>query len=125
MMVAKRTDGQSPLQSIINSKSNKLAHVLYALGNLENTNGLSLLGVVEIENKIVLAKLLADPLIRKHHYKFIHFDSKRSERFRPGDGSEQPTTHPSSGKYLCDYHRMDGGDGNHLELLDHLWRQYQ
>ena len=63
-------------QKIYNSKSNKLAHVLFALGNLENANGLSLLGVVEIENKIVLNKLLADPLIRKHHYKFIHFDSK-------------------------------------------------
>ena len=58
------------------SKSKNLARVLYALGNLENANGLAILGVVEIENKIVLSKLLEDPLLKKHHYKYVHFDSK-------------------------------------------------
>ena len=58
------------------SKSKNLARVLYALGNIENAGGLALMGVVEIENKMVLTKLLSEPLIRKYQYKYLHFDSK-------------------------------------------------
>mgnify|MGYP000138217382 CR=1 FL=1 len=43
---------------------------------LENLNGIALLGLAEIENKIVLNKLITSPLLKKYHYKFIHFDSK-------------------------------------------------
>lgn len=57
-------------------KSKNLARVLYALGNIENADGIALLGVVEIENKMVLTKLLAEPLIKKYQYKYLHFDSK-------------------------------------------------
>lgn len=57
-------------------KSKNLARVLYALGNLENADGIALLGVVEIENKMVLTKLLAEPLLKKYQYKYLHFDSK-------------------------------------------------
>ena len=57
-------------------KSKNLARVLYALGNIENADGIALLGVVEIENKMVVTKLLAEPLIKKYRYKFLHFDSK-------------------------------------------------
>lgn len=63
-------------QKAYNSKSKNLARVVYALGNIDNANGIALLGLVEVENKTVLTKLLADPLIRKHQYKYIHFDSK-------------------------------------------------
>lgn len=58
------------------SKSKNLARVLYALGNIENAGGITLLGVVEVENKMVLTKLLAEPLISKYQYKYLHYDSK-------------------------------------------------
>jgi len=63
-------------QKVYASKSKNLASVIYALGNIENADGVALLGVVEVENKMVLTKLLAEPLIRKHQYKYVHFDSK-------------------------------------------------
>lgn len=43
---------------------------------MENANGISLLGIAEIENENVLKKLVAEPLIKKYNYQFIHFDSK-------------------------------------------------
>jgi len=63
-------------QSAYEIKSNHLANVIYQLGNLESVNGIAFLGVAEIENKIVLNKLLSTPILKKYHYKFIHFDSK-------------------------------------------------
>ena len=62
--------------NVYDIKSNHLANVIYSMGRLENANGLALLGIAEIENKIVLQKLVSDPLLQKYHYKFIHFDSK-------------------------------------------------
>ena len=58
------------------TKSNHIARIINALGNLGTTKSIAIMGVVEIENKIVLSKVLSDPLIRKYHYKYIHFDSK-------------------------------------------------
>jgi len=63
-------------QKAYNSKAKNLASVIYALGNIENAGGIALLGVVEVENKLVLTKLLAEPLIRKYQYKYLHYDSK-------------------------------------------------
>ena len=58
------------------TKTNHIARIIHALGKLVSGASLSIMGVVEIENNIVLNKVLDDPLIRKYHYKFIHFDSK-------------------------------------------------
>ncbi|MEK0422723.1 MAG: hypothetical protein RLZ95_633 [Bacteroidota bacterium] len=63
-------------QSVYNEKALKLSSVIYNIGQLENANGITLLGLAEIENKQVLNKLIATPLLKKYHYKFIHFDSK-------------------------------------------------
>ena len=63
-------------QEAYNFKSMHLANVLYNVGRIENANGLALMGLVEIENKIVLNHLINQPLLKKYHYKFIHFDSK-------------------------------------------------
>ena len=51
-------------------KTKNLARILYSLGKIDNSNGISILGLAEIENKAVLNKLLDDPLIRKYHYKY-------------------------------------------------------
>ncbi len=58
------------------NKSMHLASVIYGMGKIENANGVSLLGIAEIENKNVLKKIASEPLIKKYNYQFIHFDSK-------------------------------------------------
>jgi hypothetical protein len=63
-------------QSSYNKKSQHLARVIYKLGKLEKSDGIALFGLVEIENEAVLTKLINEPMIKKYHYKFIHFDSK-------------------------------------------------
>jgi len=59
-----------------NNKSAHLALVIAGIGKINNAKGISLLGIAEIENKMVLKKLAADPMIKKYNYQFIHFDSK-------------------------------------------------
>jgi hypothetical protein len=63
-------------QAAYNTKATRLANVIYKLGVVENANGIALLGLAEIENKMVLTKLTSSLLLKKYHYKFIHFDSK-------------------------------------------------
>ncbi len=63
-------------QSVFENKAARLANVIYSLGVIENVNGIALLGLAEIENKLVLNKLITSQLLRKYHYQFIHFDSK-------------------------------------------------
>ena len=57
-------------------KSNHLAKVIYGLGKMEKSNGIAIMGLVEIENKLVLEKLIDEPLLQKYHYKYLHFDSR-------------------------------------------------
>ena len=57
-------------------KRKQIAQTIYELGKQENQNGISLMGLVEIENKMVLEDLVNDPVIKKYHYQIIHFDSK-------------------------------------------------
>jgi len=61
-----------------NNKSAHLALVIAGIGKINNAKGISLLGIAEIENKMVLKKLAEDPMIKKYNYQFIHFDSKDS-----------------------------------------------
>lgn len=63
-------------QAVFNDKAERLANVMYKLGTMGNTNGIAILGLAEIENKIVLNKLIESALLKKYHYKYIHFDSK-------------------------------------------------
>ena len=43
---------------------------------MDNSNGIAIMGLVEIENKWVLEKLITEPILQKYHYKYLHFDSK-------------------------------------------------
>ena len=70
------TSAKSYTSSIYAAKSNQISKVIYALGKLDNAIGITLMGVAEIENKTVLDKLVAAPLLKKYHYKYLHFDSK-------------------------------------------------
>ena len=60
------------------NKSAQLAAVIYGIGKINNASGISLLGIAEVENKMVLKKLADEPMIKKYTYQFIHFDSKDS-----------------------------------------------
>ena len=57
-------------------KSKHLAKVIYGIGKMDKSNGIAIMGLVEIENKWVLEKLIAEPMLQKYHYKYLHFDSK-------------------------------------------------
>ena len=63
-------------QFVFSNKVKRLANVIYKLGIIENVSGIALLGLAEIENKVVLNNLIESSLLKKYHYKFIHFDSK-------------------------------------------------
>ena len=69
---SKKTYSQLKFQN----KINHLASVINGMGQLETAKGIALLGVAEIENKMVLQQLVESPLLKKYHLKFIHFDSK-------------------------------------------------
>ena len=70
------TSEKSYSSKIYSIKSNHISKVIFALGKINNGDGVALMGVVEIENKTVLNKLVAEPLLRKYHYKYLHFDSR-------------------------------------------------
>ena len=57
-------------------KRKQIAQTIYELGKQANQDGISIMGLVEIENKMVLEDLVNDPVIKKYHYQIIHFDSK-------------------------------------------------
>lgn len=57
-------------------KRQQIAKTILELGKQEQQDGISLMGLVEIENKLVLEALVKDPHIQKYNYQIIHFDSK-------------------------------------------------
>ena len=57
-------------------KTKNIATTVYKLGLLGDRNGIALLGLAEIENKLVLENLVQSPILKKFNYKIIHFDSK-------------------------------------------------
>ncbi len=63
-------------REVYSIKSKLLAKVIYGMGKMDNSNGIAIMGLVEIENKWVLEKLIVEPLLKKYHYKYLHFDSK-------------------------------------------------
>jgi hypothetical protein len=63
-------------REVYSIKSKLLAKVIYGMGKMDNSNGIAIMGLVEIENKWVLEKLIAEPILQKYHYKYLHFDSK-------------------------------------------------
>lgn len=53
-------------------KINRIAQVIVAVGQGEIPD---MVGLCEVENKRVLRDLVNHPLLRRHHYEIIHFDS--------------------------------------------------
>ena len=57
-------------------KTNNIANTIYKLGLLGDGKGIAVMGLAEIENRMVLENLVKNELIKKYQYKIIHFDSK-------------------------------------------------
>ncbi len=57
-------------------KNKNIANTIYKLGLLGDGNGIAMLGLAEIENRMVLENLVQSPILKKYNYKIIHFDSK-------------------------------------------------
>ncbi|MBL0341482.1 MAG: endonuclease/exonuclease/phosphatase family protein [Bacteroidetes bacterium] len=56
-------------------KLKNLAEVISQLAIEETPDGVSLLGVAEVENRSVLEDLVVQPKIKNRNYKIVHFDS--------------------------------------------------
>lgn len=52
-----------------------LSRVIFDLGMNKNKEGISILGVAEIENRSVLEDLISTPLLKDRNYRIVHFDS--------------------------------------------------
>jgi len=61
---------------VYSDKLSKLEQVLAELGTDHSPDGISVLGVAEIENRSVLEDLVNMPKIQNRHYQIVHFDSK-------------------------------------------------
>ncbi|MFT6746793.1 MAG: putative extracellular nuclease [Glaciecola sp.] len=55
-----------------NKKINEVAKCITAASN----NGAEFIGLCEIENELVLQKLISHPLLFPHHYEIMHFESR-------------------------------------------------
>ena len=61
---------------IYTDKLSKLERVIAELGTDHSPDGMSILGVAEIENRSVLEDLVNMPRLKDRHYQIVHFDSK-------------------------------------------------
>jgi len=61
--------------TLLTQKIDNLAKVIVEIGKKETRQAPSILGVAEVENRVVLEKLIAHPLLKPFQYKIIHFDS--------------------------------------------------
>lgn len=58
-----------------NQKLENLSRVIAELGTNKNKEGITVLGVSEVENRKVLEDLVAMPAIQSKNYRIVHFDS--------------------------------------------------
>jgi len=61
--------------NLLNQKIDNLAKVILEVGKKETYQPPFILGVAEIENRAVLEKLIAHPLLKPYQYEIVHFDS--------------------------------------------------
>jgi hypothetical protein len=62
-------------EEVYKDKLHNLSTVVSQLGLDESPDGLSILGVAEIENRKVLEDLAAQPELKSRNYKIVHYDS--------------------------------------------------
>ena len=62
-------------QEVYKSKLQNLARVISEVAMEDSPDGLSVLGVCEIENRKVLEDLVVEPKIKNRNYKIVHFQS--------------------------------------------------
>ncbi|MFM7902776.1 MAG: hypothetical protein ACKPAD_12430, partial [Bacteroidota bacterium] len=62
-------------EEVYKDKLHNLATVISQLGTDDSPDGVSILGVAEIENRKVLEDLAAQPELKSRNYKIVHYDS--------------------------------------------------
>ncbi len=62
-------------KEIYKEKQGNLAEVISQLGTTMTPDGLAILGVCEVENKMVLEDLVAHKKLEKQNYSIVHYDS--------------------------------------------------
>ncbi|MEM6397071.1 MAG: endonuclease/exonuclease/phosphatase family protein [Bacteroidota bacterium] len=62
-------------KTIYEDKLNKLARVVSEMAVEATPDGVGILGVAEIENRVVLEDFVAHPLLKDRDYQIVHFDS--------------------------------------------------
>lgn len=113
-----------------------MAYVISKLGTDLTNQGVSILGVSEIENRKVLQDLVAHPLLAKREYKIVHYDSPdkrgidvaliyQAAHFKVLESSKHPLKiYADEGyrKYTRDVLHVRGTlDGEPLNILVNHW----
>lgn len=62
--------------AVYKDKLSKLEQVISEMGKEQSPDGISVLGVAEIENRSVLEDLVSMPKLKNKHYQIVHYDSK-------------------------------------------------
>ena len=62
-------------EEVYKDKLKNLSRVISELGTDLTPDGVAILGVSEIENRLVLEDLVKEPVIAGRHYQIVHFDS--------------------------------------------------
>lgn len=62
--------------AVYKDKLSKLEQVLSEMGKEQSPDGISILGVAEIENRSVLEDLVSMPKLKDKFYQIVHYDSK-------------------------------------------------
>ncbi len=62
-------------EEVYHDKLNNLSTVISQLGTEDSPDGVAILGVAEVENRIVLEALVTQPLLSKRKYRIVHINS--------------------------------------------------
>lgn len=118
------------------NKVEQLATVVSQIGTDITPDGPAILGVAEVENAAVLNDLIRHPLLKKHNYQFVHYDSRDArgvdvaliynpKYFTPEDSKALFVTLPSGSKnayYTRDILWVKGKfDGETIHVLVNHW----
>lgn len=122
-------------QEKYDEKQANMAYVISQIGIDKAPQGLSILGVAEIENRKVLEDLVAQESIKDRNYKIIHFDSKdgrgidvallyNPEHFTPESSQilDLPIMRDTVRRYTRDILHVKGLlDGDEVHFLVNHW----
>ncbi len=69
------TGGNNWTPEVYQDKQKNMARVISELGTETSPDGIAILGVGEVENRLVLEDLVKQPALADRHYQIVHYDS--------------------------------------------------